>query len=289
MAMKKISLNNLPQHSPWPSRLLDFEKFVTEPRTVKKILREYDTDKYGTFLQYAKKQFRHTEYSIEKFEQRDKASDPIVCISIHSELFVGKRSEAQAIRERKFLTAMKKPMSRCDTVIDLGAGYGSQLALLRTHYPKHMFIGGEISKNGIALSRLFFKKKEIVLHPFNFFDRVWRIFDTTESKRILVLTCHSVEMLPRSALFFQRLSKYKDRIVEVIQFEPLYELAETHTLLGLLRRRYTIRNDYSTDLYSAFQKMGHKIIIRSMDYDFFGGNPLFPEAHIHWQFRKDRS
>lgn len=279
--MRRVSIEELPAHSPWPARLLGLEEFLSRKRTVEHLMREYDRDKYGACRAYLSKHPNATIEQVKWFERRGKAGK--LCISMDGKLFESSVIEAYRTREKKFLDIMRFPMTQCDTVIELGAGYGYNLALLRKKYPRYELLGGELSPNGIQLARALVSPNNIAMHPFRFQERRYRIFDATESSRILVLTYHSAEMLRSADVLLRRLAAHKRRICRVVQLEPVFEMADPGTMLGALRRAYIRANDYNEDLLPALRGRKDIRLLRSR-YDVFGTNALFPESLVEWKF-----
>ena len=76
--------------------------------------------------------------------------------------------------------------------------------------------------------------------------------------------------------------KYREKIIAVVHLEPVYELADIESTLGLMRRAYAILNDYNTDLPTTLKHMG--VTILKTIYDLVGGNPLNPTSLVYWQF-----
>lgn len=271
--MKKIPLSDLPLYSPWPARLLGLSKFSRAERTEEDVLREYDTDKYGSCINYFHEHPDSTIEDVKWFELGGKQQSPL-CISVNEQLYASSIESAYKLRESIFLDSIENSMHSCDTVIELGAGYGHNLGLLQKRYKDHTYLGGEFSPNAITLANKLLSSKGIKIHPFNFYDKEYEIFNAVPGKKILVLTYHSSEMLPDVELFLKNLEQYKDRIISVVQLEPVYEMAKVGTMLGLLRRSYIKMNHYNTNLLTALQNHSEIEITRT-HYDMFGVIPSF--------------
>ena len=281
--MKKLSIADLPLYSPWPARLLGLSRFSRGDRTQEDLLREYDTDKYGSCIDYLKKHPNSSIGDVRWFELGGTQQSDI-CISIDQELYLSSIASAYELREKTFLDNMKNSMRECDTVVELGSGYGHNLKLLQSKYKSHMYIGGEFSTNAITLGKRLLSSDDIKMHSFNFYDENYDVFDALSSNKILVLTYHSSEMLPDAELLLKRLEPYNKRIVSVIQLEPIYEMSNPDTLLGLLRQSYIQMNHYNTNLLTALNA-NNNINITRTHYDVFGVNPLFPESLVEWHFK----
>jgi len=276
--MKEILLNELPQYSPWPARLSRLAGgFVGEPRTIEKILREYDTDKYGPLLKWVVKRARTVDEV--KWKEIGISRDAEVCFSRGGKLFVDTAEAVMSLRDRLFVECLRPYMEHCDAVVELGAGWGYNLSLLQRQYPHKLYLGGEVTPNGRAIAKAVLPA--IPVEPFNFYDNEWPLFKSAPS-RALVLTCHSTEMLPDAEIFLARLERYKRQIVSVVQFEPVYGLGGD-TPLGVVRDRYIKANNYNTNFHTVLTRRAG-IEVARMQYDFFGANPLFPESLIEWRF-----
>ena len=276
--MKEIGINDLPKYSPWVNRLLGLEPFNQVARNIEKIDSEYDKDKYAKLLSYYESGHNCEDVRrLERFSGRESS-----CISIRGKLYLAANSETGTLMDRLLVNTLSKPLLGVDKIIELGAGYGYNLHLLGNKYPGKIWIGGEYSPNAVSLaSRLLHNHKFVV--PFNFYDDSWSIFDMVEDgKKALVFTCHAIEQLPLVCQALQTLGKYKNKISEVIYLEPVYELIDKSTTLGLMRQSYTRLNDYNTDLLSALKAMDVEVL--QTEYDLLGISPLNPTSLIRWKF-----
>jgi len=282
-----ISLNELPKYSPWVKRLLGLEKFNRVKRTSAKNYSEYDRDKFASLLTYSK---RNPDASIENIRlmERRRASKDTVCVSRNGKLFLTTASNALRLEHKLFIDTVSSVIGSSDVVIDLGAGYGYNLLLLRNKFPELEYIGGDFSQNAVTLSRRLLKDIEAKVVPFNFYDREWDVFCLASDKKILVFTYHSIMQLPRAASVFRGLRKYKEHISDVIHLEPIYEMYEEADTLGLFRKKYTLLNDYNSDLLSVLKKAKSEVEIIDTKYDALGINPLLPTSIIHWRFKKHK-
>jgi len=130
-------------------------------------------------------------------------------------------------------------------------------------------------------SLLFADCDNVSFLPFNWYDDSWPIFEAVEGKA-LVFTRESVEQLPRAISALPTFRNYREKISAVVHLEPVYELLDKESTLGLMRRAYTQLNDYNTDLLTSLRAMGVQLL--KTQYDVMGRNPLNPISLIHWQF-----
>lgn len=170
-------------------------------------------------------------------------------------------------RNTKILDSLRPLLEQVDTVVDLGAGFGQVLHVIQEAYPTKKYIAGELTITGVALgTRLL---PDIQFKPFNFYnDDDWSFLGLLENA--LVITVHSVEMLPDAALFVNKINQYKAHIARVVNFEPIYD-DET----SAEKRSYIEENGYCMNI---LQCLPNPIVER----DFYGLNPLFPEARLEW-------
>lgn len=281
--MRAVPLRDLPSYSVWPARLLGQVPFPQKRKTRDAVYREYDTEKFGKYLAYLR---RHPRTRIEKMKELERGV-PLtqkICVSRGNNIYECSAREAARERDKSFLAALTPLMKQADTVIELGSGYGYNLALLKKKFPNHTYIGGEFSPRARTLAAALSNGKWKTL-PFDFYDKNNLFFKKIASERVLILTCHSVEMLPDAELFLKYLSRFKHQIVGVVQLEPVYELYKNTDLLDLMRKRYIELNGYNKNLLSCL-KAHSDIQIEKVTVDLFGLNPLFPESLLVWKFKK---
>ncbi len=283
---EKIDLNDLPKWSLWPSRLLGLAPWEVPVRNIDKIDKEYDKDKYAKNLEYfLQSQMRLTPEDIKQYELGlgfDQAE--YICVSIGDELFKCTLSEAKLMYYKILVKSVEEEIKQCRTVVELGSGYGFNLWKLQQYYPEQLFVGGEYSKNAIELAqKLYSDNSGIQVTFFNFYDEgTYKILSEVEPP-ILIFTSHALEQLPRSAVFFDNILRYRDKIKAVFHFEPIYQLHDDQSLLGLMRRRYTHINDYNVDLLSELRTRPDIRII-AIEANLLGINPLNPVSVIHWSW-----
>ena len=101
----------------------------------------------------------------------------------------------------------------------------------------------------------------------------------------MLFTRHSVEQLPQVKSIMPTFGKYKDRIAEAVHLEPVYELIDKRSTLGLMRQAYTLMNDYNTDLLTTLNSM--RVRILRTEIDLIGANPLNPTSLVQWKFAQE--
>lgn len=283
--LKPISLNELPKYSPWIKKIVGLESFESINRTEAKNYKEYDEDKFGFYLNYIKK---HAGTSIEdiRYLEKNRQRTDTVCISKNGRLFLTNQEYALGAELDLIIRTLGPIIKKSDVVIDLGAGYGYHLSRLADTFPNHRYVGGDFSTNAITLAKRVARNKKISIMPFNFYDKRWEILECIKYSRALIFTFASIAQLPKAMPFFEGIRQYKDKILQVVHFEPIYELYDHgDMLLGLLRKKYTLLNDYNTDLLSTLKNADLEAEILDIKFDVWGHNPLLPLSMIQWRFR----
>lgn len=285
MSRKNVHINSLPAWSAWPARLLGLAPWNRPERTIEKIDQEYDKDKYARCLDY----YVHaggntTPEEVKEFEIGSGAADK-TCVSWGNDLYEVCPSEARADYYQLLLDTVRAEVEKCQTVVELGCGYGYNLWMLKQHFAHKDFLGGEYSKNAVQLaSRLYQNDPEIRVSHFNFYDdQSYELLERVNPP-IVVLTSHAIEQLQSSSPVLDALLRYRERIQTVFHFEPVYQLHD-ETLLGLMRRRYTELNDYNRDLLHELQRRSYIRPVTTRA-DVIGLNPLNPTSVIQWEFKR---
>lgn len=285
MDREKVHLNNLPAWSDWPARLLGLAPWCTPSRTIEKIDQEYDKDKYARCLDYCVHAGENTTpEEVKQFEIGSGAADK-TCVSWGNDLYEVCPSEARADYYQLLLDTARAEVEKCETVAELGCGYGYNLWMLKQHFPTKAFVGGEYSKNAVQLaSRLYqYDPKIRVLH-FNFYDEKSYTFLERVKPPVVVLTVHAIEQLQSASPILDALLRYREIVQAVFHLEPVFQLQD-ETLLGLMRHRYVVINDYNRDLLSELQKRSY-IRILDIQTNVIGLNPLNPTSVIQWEFSR---
>jgi hypothetical protein len=278
-----VSLNDLPAHLPWPSRLLGLSPWSPSPRDIRHIDREYDKEKYARLLDF----FRQSDgtATIEEITQLNHgaAADDRLCVSVAEQLVLMTVAQCRQHYYGLLRDGLAPYMSESRTIVELGCGYGYNLWMLQQHFASPRFLGGEYSANAVQLAGMLFSPDSRVrVAPFNYYDPdSYRFLESAEPP-VLVFTSHSIEQLPSAVPFVRNIHLYRSIIRAVVHCEPVYECAGD-SLLGLLRRRYTQLNDYNTDLVTELRRQPG-VSILSLRPNLFGINPLNATSVIAWEF-----
>ncbi len=261
MTMQKIDLQDLEAYSPWPARLRGEMPYAPKTKSHAELYREYNDEKYAGLLDATT-----ISGALERYWG---PGDEVVACSRHDELFAAPRAQAHALRNKLFVESLRPYLAQTTTVVELGAGFGQAAHVLMSAFPQLMYYAGEFAPNGRKLGEQLLPQVRFV--PFDLYAPEWEIFEGVQDA--LVLTVHTVEMLPDARLFVNQLSRYRSHILHAVHFEPLYEDGDE---LAALRRGYIDLNGYCKNI-------GESVPNAKIEHDFFGLNPLFPEARIEWK------
>jgi hypothetical protein len=260
--MRKIELNELSEFLPQLAGVIGVKPYQVRVKSVDSLLREYG-EKYRNVSSA-----KTIEEAIQTYflPQQDHVW------SRHGELFVGRSKEAYCLREELTLNALRPLLKDVNCVVELGAGFGQIGYSIMKEFPHLRYIAGELTKEGRTLGEQLLPNIEF--KSFNLLDEHWSIFDDVQNA--LVLTVHSVEMVPDGAQVTRKLREFHDRIYRVVHFEPTYEY--DGSVLSLLRQRYIQLNGYCRNVGAGIPPE-----VKAIEADFFGLNPLFTETRIEWQ------
>src|SRR5262249_49790246 len=126
------------------------------------------------------------------------------------------------------------------------------------------------------------KQSRVVVQIFDYYDTDYSLLARAPGP-VFLYTRHSIEQLPSAKPFIEALSRYADKIVGVVHFEPVYEV-HGDNLIGRLRRAYADSVDYNRDLLELLSSRSD-IAVHNVEPNMFGINPLNPTTYIHWSFR----
>jgi hypothetical protein len=281
--MKSIPLDQLPQWSPWPSRLLGITPWTVPRRTLEKVTSEYDQDKFARCLDYCKGLGAPaTPEDVRRFEMGGDGARK-VCVSQGDELFEVSLEESRALYDSLLHDTLGPLLADVRTVVELGAGYGYNLWSLRRRFGRASFVGGELSPNAVAVAERLYRGQEgLSVRPFNFYDPASYALVSTAEPPVLVFTSYALEQLTHAAPFLDGLRSCRRSLKSVVLFESLYD-EDGRTLLSQLRRRYTEVNDYNRDLYAELSRQPD-LRISSCRRNVFGQNPLHAISLVQWMF-----
>lgn len=251
--MREISFDEL--HAYIPERFKQLTGSKNRARA--EVYREYNDEKYAS-LSHAS--------SFEEALALYRGSVRDSVFSRHGAFYSAPSNEAYAVREALIVASLYPLLDGVETIVELGAGFGQTLEIIRRAYPSFRYIAGEFSPVARSLGERVAPNIRFV--PFDFYDAKWTIFN--DVKNALVLSFHAIEMVPDANMVADKLAMHASQIRVVSLFEPVYDTGDSPILEA--RRRYIETNDYCRNILQSFDA--------EVERDFFGGNPLFPEARM---------
>ncbi len=282
--MQTIELNDLPQWSPWPARLLGAAPWRPKTRSTEDTGREYNGDKYGSALEfYLAAGGGKTPDEVHAYETARDPDAPL-CISSGAALYGTTIGEGLRGHYDRVRDTVAEAMGGCRTIVELGCGYGYNLWRLLPAARGRKLAGGDFAENAVRLAASLYRSHpEIAVRHFDFYDEDSYRFLETLVPPLLIFTCYALELLPSIGRVFDILSRHAPAIATVVHFEPVYQFHEDSKLLEQMRRRYFEVNDYNRDFFPVLQAR-RDVRIARVTPSVYGVNPLNPMAIVQWSF-----
>jgi SAM-dependent methyltransferase len=271
-----ITLNELPQWSPWPARILGLETAQREARTPESVLREYDRDKYAALLAAVD---ADPQLDVEQVKALE-LGDPVapVAMSLGERLYVARMRDAFAHTTELLLERIDPHLAGAAALVDLGCGYGYHLTRLAAAYPDLALSGGEFAPTARRLAAR--------LHTIPVEATDLRQGDVGPLARAstpaVVLLSMVLHQLPSAASAVEALACHRHAIARVIVFDA-FAGAQPPGLLSLLRERYVELNHYSWDLLEVLDARSDIEII-TLEPNLVGPNALLPGSLAVFRF-----
>ena len=274
-----VELNDLPRWSHWPAVVLGLTEWTVRARTRAKVEAEYNADKYASCLSYLSSNPDATPDDLRAFEfGRD---DETVCISRGGRLLTCTVGRARELYVDLLMETMAAAITASASVVELGCGYGYNLARLAERFPGVEYRGGDYSANAVEIARMLYGNTDgLTVEKFDFYETPYALLDGLPEP-IVVFTLHALEQIPQSGPVVDALIAAGDRIGSVFHFEPVHDSGDD-SLLALMRRRYDELNDYNRDLVTELRARPSARVLR-LEADALGLNPLHPVGIAHWE------
>ena len=273
--MRSVQINDIPKYD---FRLVDLilsTNKPTEPRSDDEIDREFDKESWGRMLSEVEEK---KPTSIEEIDALycDKNED--LLISIKDELFWTKQKSAYQILIEIFEENLLNIAKGTNHYAELGCGYGSKIFNLmkRPSFRNKTFSAVEYTNNGQHLTALLahILGQNIDVGHVDFNKQL--IDKKCIPKDSIIFTSYALHYIRELNIeFWDFIDNLQPRAF--IAFEPCYELYDDTTTLGLLRKKYHLKNRYTKNIASTFndfcqQKQKRFRILPNV----FGLNPLLP-------------
>ena len=277
--VKTFNIDELPKYSPWPKRLLSAEpKFYA--KTPDQIQREYGTEKWGVLLSRWRENGPASLAQVDSWSWEGIATMPGLMQAVPTLMTPPDAKNA-------YLGIIEDLLSPLDStrLVELGCGYGSILLslLLRGKLRVRESWGGEYTSSGIELGAEIAKQEGLATHMgrCDFFSKELADFDIPQGCGIL--TSYSIAYVHEAKPVLESIIDRKP--AWVLHMEPLFELSDTGTLLGMLQQRYISTNDYNQTLSSDLFRLRDegRIEIQTLRPAVFGNNCLLPASAVLWR------
>lgn len=274
--MRKIDLDELPQYTPWPARLLNHETWAATPGRSVDTTYTYYNSKYQWLFDY--NQTHSLTY--EKLRVMElEGWDEEVAMSRNGRLYAATMQEAMESSIRETLRFLRAEAMLTGSVVDLGCGYGYLLYRLQQCVKGEVtYRGGELTQAGVALGQALGTD----VHIFDFYAGFCKPLELVDRPSV-VTTSYAMHQLHSAEPAVELLAKYRERIATVVCLEP----EEDHFgegLLGMLRTRYGRARHYSADLLRVL-KGRSDVTIEIVEEAAVGANALLPGTLTVWSFK----
>ena len=288
MTRRVYSIDDLPEFSPWPARLLGLSPWRGRRKTAAEVTREYEGDKWGPMLSQLRLMSRPTLADANRLYW---AAQSRQLASIGPTL---RPMSWPAIERRRvaMVAAAILPLRDSSALVELGAGYGAIVLALarRAAFRGVPMFAGEYAPSGVELMDLLAAAEGIDLTTGRCDFRAPAPLDFDVPGGATLLTCGATLYVPTlRAGFVEGLRALQPR--RVVHVEPAYEHHDAGTLLGAMRRRYVQLNDYNRNLVSLLRRSEQRGILRIVDERpaVFGPHALLPYSVIAWEPTRARN
>lgn len=274
------SLDDLPQYSAWPSRLLGIVPWTPKKKNQNEILREYDREKWQPMLKYFEKHHSAGVSDVNSYELGQNAD---VFISRGMRLF--KTDLYSARRENvEWVVGEVLRWLPASMVVEFGAGAGEILFSVgrRTEYAVDLF-AADCCPHALKLVQLLAQRERVTIQSALCDLRAVEFKRTQICSGAVFFTSFALSCVSDlDANFIRSLIKFRPKVV--IHFEPCFEHCDGTTLLDLMRKRYIEVNGYNRNLMTLLlqAEIDGEIQIKSIEKNVFGLNPLFSASCVVW-------
>lgn len=282
MEKTRYTLNDLPQFSKWPARLLGLEPWERKKKNAQELIREYEHEKWGPLLKRIEEAGR---------DVRVREVDEWVFEEVAESLcFLGDRLHllSELAAHDWYLNLVEQTLRRflpATALVELGAGYGSVALSLkqREAFLNLPLIAGEYTPSGVALIQKLAAAQgcDVVAGHCDFTQD--NVTDLEIPAAALIFTSFATPCVPQIPMsFVHSLASRRPKVV--IHFEPCYEHCDRRTLLGLMQQRYLEVNDYNTNLSTLLHEAENQGLVRILEEKpaIGGSNPLLVASLIAW-------
>ena len=282
-SFKLIEINDLPQFSTWPARLLGISDWETRVRNEQLVKNEYG-QKWGHLSrEYDKQNFASLREALEYLFITH--FQPTLIFHIGEQIYQADNSvQLWDYFYSQIISVLGQHLTVNDTLVELGCGWGRNLFYALDKNICAKAIGGEYTPEGQSFGQRIGEQFSLPfeIHPFDYYNP-----DSDFMKNLhgaVVFTHNSIEQIS----YMQEetiLSMIENKPKAVIHFEPIYEYRNKDTMLHYLWKRFTEVNDYNRNLITVlkkFEKKGMLNILLEKEHAL-GLNAFNPGSYIIWE------
>jgi hypothetical protein len=276
-----IAFDDLPKYSAWPRRLLGLESFGVRQKSEREVLREFQDEKWGTLLDYARGVAEPALDEIQRMSSGPVADTPCY---LDGAFYLANQAQMLAAHLDLYAQVLEPHMDGATCLVELGAGFGSKLLALASRGPFSSvpLAAGEYTESGCELISLLAKQlnKAVNVGQCDFRALTARGLEFPEGS--VIFTSYAAQYVPEmSKEFVGFIRSFKPKAV--VHFEPCYEYYDEKSLHGLMCRRYIELNDYTRNFVTIIEaaRLDGSISVR-VRKNVMGNNPLLPISIIEW-------
>jgi hypothetical protein len=285
MSDQEYTIDDLPQFSPWPARLLGAARWDPRLTTPEEVTREFDQEKWGPLL--ARARAAPSPPTLEDVVDWELQDAPPSLRSVGGGLkLMGGKEALSHFRDVVAQTVARYLPS--SAVVELGCGYGAIILDLarRPAFRGLPFLAAEYTASGVELTRLLAAAQPVALSVAKCDFRSAEMTELSMPVGSVVFTSFATMYIPELSVDFVA-ALARRRPQAVVHFEPCYEHCDQTKLLGMMRRRYVEVNDYNRNLVSLLHGQERAGAIRILEEQpaLCGPNPLLPASVLAWRPR----
>lgn len=274
-----IDINELPQYSKWPVKLLGLEEFSKKNKTKEDILREYNKEKWAILLE---------QYNAKKWESLNEFIDSIYGdeespFFWKGDIFKIRRNDYHKL-QLNFIKDLLSIFIPAVSIIELGSGWGDIILALASDkkFKNINIIGGELAESGRRLNAKIAAKfnLNVTVRECDFFRA--KLFNENVPDNSVIFTHFALHYLTEiKDDFITSLLQLNPKII--MSLEPIM-IQKPNNLLDLMINKYILINGYNTNYEIILNKFvkANRIKILYISPPLLGSNPFLPLSLVIW-------
>lgn len=276
--MKKIEFKNLKDYSDLPDLIKNLT--TKKLKTKKEVLREFNTEKWGSILDYLKSDPNKKLYEVDMFMEDFNKTNAFF---YNNQFLLGSGKEIFDMHIGLYAKVMKDYIKDSSCLVELGAGYGSKILNIsqRKEFSHLPLYAAEYTSNGCESMKILAKRMNRNIEVGKCDFKELTIDNIMIPEGGIIFTSYAVHYAQKlSSKFIDYIKALKPRVV--IHFEPIYEY-HNNDKFGQMCKKYIEINDYNLNMGTIFnKKMQSKEINLKEKKNVLGGNPFLPLSVAKW-------